>query len=55
MKCNNERPDPIISLFLILKKEEARSTGSNIGGGTFLAKPVEFSDLITCVENHLGK
>ncbi len=51
MKRNNEKP---AQLFLILKKEEAKSTGSNIGGGTFLAKPVEFGDMITCIEKHLS-
>jgi two-component system, OmpR family, response regulator len=46
---------PIVFLTAILKKEEAESTGSDIGGRTFLAKPVKLDDLITCIENHLGK
>ncbi len=47
---------PIVFLTAILKKEEvAESTGSDIGGRTFLAKPVKFDDLIACIENHLGK
>ncbi len=46
---------PIVFLTAILKKEEAGSTGSDIGGRTFLAKPVKVDDLIACIENHLGK
>ncbi len=46
---------PIVFLTAILKKEEAESTGSNIAGRTFLAKPVKVDDLITCIENHLDK
>ncbi len=47
---------PIVFLTAILKKEEvAESTGSTIGGRTFLAKPVKVDDLIACIENHLGK
>jgi DNA-binding response OmpR family regulator len=46
---------PIVFLSAIVKKEETQSTGGNIGGLTFLAKPVKLDDLITCIENHLGK
>jgi CheY-like chemotaxis protein len=46
---------PIVFLTAIVKKEEAEPTGSKIGGLTFLAKPVKLDDLITCIENHLGK
>ncbi len=46
---------PIVFLTAILKKEEAESTGSNIAGRTFLAKPVKVDDLITCIENKLGE
>jgi DNA-binding response OmpR family regulator len=46
---------PIVFLSAIVKKEETQSTGGNIGGMTFLAKPVKLDDLITCIENHLGK
>ncbi len=46
---------PIVFLTAILKKEEAESTGGDIGGRTFLAKPVKLDDLIACIENHLGK
>jgi CheY-like chemotaxis protein len=46
---------PIVFLTAILKKEEAESTGSDIGGRTFLAKPVKVDDLIACIEKNLGK
>ncbi len=46
---------PIVFLTAILEKEEAESTGSDIGGRTFLAKPVKFDDLIACIEKNLGK
>ncbi len=46
---------PIVFLSAIVKKEETQPTGGNIGGLTFLAKPVKLDDLITCIENHLGK
>jgi CheY-like chemotaxis protein len=46
---------PVVFLTAIVKKEEAQPTGSKIGGLTFLAKPVKLDDLITCIENHLGK
>ena len=46
---------PIVFLTAIVQKEEAEDTGSNIGGRTFLAKPVKLDDLITCIENKLGR
>ena len=46
---------PIVFLSAIVKKEETEPTGGNIGGMTFLAKPVKLNDLITCIENKLGK
>ncbi len=46
---------PIVFLTAIVQKEEAEDTGSNIGGRTFLAKPVKLDDLITCIEDKLGK
>ena len=46
---------PIVFLTAIVQKEEAEDTGSNIGGRTFLAKPVKLDDLITCIEKELGK
>jgi DNA-binding response OmpR family regulator len=46
---------PVVFLSAIVKKEETQPTGGNIGGLTFLAKPVKLDDLVTCIENHLGK
>jgi CheY-like chemotaxis protein len=44
---------PIVFLSSIIKKEEAQSVGGNIGGLTFLAKPVKLDELITCIETTL--
>ena len=46
---------PVVFLSAIVKKEETQPSGCNIGGLTFLAKPVKLDDLVTCIENHLGK
>ncbi len=46
---------PIVFLSAIVKKDETKPTGSNIGGLMFLAKPVRLDDLITCIENHIRK
>lgn len=46
---------PVVFLSAIVKKDETKPTGGDIGGCTFLAKPVKLDDLITCIEKHLGK
>lgn len=46
---------PIVFLTAIVKKGEVDSTGSPIGGRTFLAKPVRLDDLTACIEHHLEK
>jgi CheY-like chemotaxis protein len=46
---------PIVFLSALVKKEETEPTGSQIGGETFLAKPVTFDDLIACVEQRLAE
>lgn len=46
---------PVVFLTAIVTKEEAGPTGSTIGGHTVLAKPVNLKNLITCIENHIGK
>jgi CheY-like chemotaxis protein len=51
----NLKHTPIVFLTAIIQKEEAEDTGSNIGGRTYLAKPVKLDDLITCIEKELGK
>jgi len=45
---------PVVFLTAILTKEETEPTGSLIGQHTFLAKPVNLRNLITCIENHTG-
>ena len=45
---------PIVFLTAIVQKGETEDTGGDIGGSTFLAKPVKFDDLIACIENKLG-
>ncbi len=46
---------PIVFLTAIVTKAETQPAGSVIGKHTFLAKPVNLDDLITCIEDHLGK
>ncbi len=46
---------PIVFLTAIITKAEAQPCGTVIGRHTFLAKPVNLDDLITCIEDHLGK
>lgn len=46
---------PIVFLTAIVTKAETAPTGSVIGHHTFLAKPVDLDNLITCIEDHLGK
>ncbi len=46
---------PIVFLTAIVEKGEVEPAGGIFGGHTFLAKPVAFSDLVVCIENHLGK
>ncbi len=46
---------PIVFLTAIVTKQETARAGSVIGKHTFLAKPVELDDLVTCIEDHIGK
>ncbi len=46
---------PIVFLTAAAKKEEVTAHGGRIGGLRFLAKPVDFSEVIECIEEHLGK
>ena len=45
---------PIVFLTAIVTRQETAPTGSVIGSHTFLAKPVELDDLVTCINDHLG-
>lgn len=44
---------PIIFLTARISKEEVEAVGGRIGGFPFLAKPVAFAELITCIQRHL--
>ncbi len=54
-EADDLRQVPIVFLTAIVTKAETQPTGSVIGKHTFLAKPVNLDDLITCIEDHLGK
>jgi CheY-like chemotaxis protein len=45
---------PIVFLTAIVTKGEIEPTGSRIGRHTFLAKPVDLDDLVTCIRDHIG-
>ncbi len=45
---------PVVFLTAIVTKEETKPAGSIIGKHTFLAKPVDLKNLITCIEAHIG-
>jgi DNA-binding response OmpR family regulator len=45
---------PIVFLTAIVTKQETAPSGSMIGGHTFLAKPVDLDDLVTCIKDHIG-
>ena len=52
-----ESPDtktiPIIFLTGILTPEEARGRSGNIGGEHFVAKPLDFSELVAAIEKYI--
>ncbi|HET6420478.1 MAG TPA: response regulator [Geobacteraceae bacterium] len=54
-EANDLKHVPIVFLTAIVTRAETQPTGSVIGKHTFLAKPVNLDDLITCIEDHLGK
>lgn len=45
---------PIVFLTAIVTRQETAPAGSVIGKHTFLAKPVDLDDLVTCIRDHLG-
>jgi CheY-like chemotaxis protein len=45
---------PIVFLTAAITKEEVKAGGGQIGGQSFLAKPVVLSELIACIKHHLG-
>ena len=46
---------PVVFLTAIVTRQETAPTGSDIGGHTFLAKPVKANDLIQCIEKELAR
>ena len=44
-----------VFLTAIITKQEVNPTGGEIGGHTFIPKPVKIDDLIFCIENELKK
>ena len=49
------REVPIIFLTAAVTREEVSSHGGYVGGLPFLAKPVDFPELIACLHKHLEK
>ncbi len=45
---------PIVFLTAVATKGEVFARGGQVGGHTFLAKPVEISEVIACLRQHLG-
>lgn len=45
---------PIVFLTAAATKGEVYSRGGQVGGLTFLAKPVEMSEVVACLRQHLG-
>jgi len=45
---------PVVFLTAIVTKGETAPGGTMIGRHTFLAKPVDLDDLVTCIRDHLG-
>ena len=48
------RSIPIVFLTGILTPEEARARGNTSGGEHFLAKPIDFRELVATVEKYIG-
>ena len=46
---------PIVFLTAAATKAEVYSHGGRIGGLSFLAKPVQLSEIIACLKQHLGE
>jgi DNA-binding response OmpR family regulator len=45
---------PIVFLTAVATKGEVYARGGQVGGLTFLAKPVEMSEVVACLKQHLG-
>ena len=45
---------PVVFLTAAISEKEAGPTGTFIGAHTYLSKPVNLKNLITCIEDHIG-
>ncbi len=50
-KC---RRVPIVFLTAAARREEVQERGGVIGGVPFLARPVDVSEIVSCLQQHLG-
>lgn len=46
---------PIVFLTAAATKSEVYARGGKVGGLRFLAKPVDLSDVVACLKQHLGE
>jgi len=45
---------PIVFLTAVVTKQEVDAGKGQLGGNSFLAKPVVFADVMACLKHHLG-
>lgn len=45
---------PTVFLTAAVTREEVHAGGGQVGGATFLAKPVVLSEVLVCLKQHLG-
>ena len=46
---------PIVFLTAAVTRGEVEAGGGSVGGSPFLAKPIVLSEMLACVEQHLGE
>jgi CheY-like chemotaxis protein len=56
--CFKENPKlkavPVVFLTAVITKGEAEASHGQVGGYSFLAKPVVLSEMLACLKHHLG-
>jgi two-component system OmpR family response regulator len=45
---------PIVFLTAAITKKEVKAGGGQVGGQSFLAKPVVLTEVVACIRHHLG-
>jgi DNA-binding response OmpR family regulator len=45
---------PIVFLTAAVTKGEVKAGGGQVGGQSFLAKPVVLTEVVACLRHHLG-